>query len=172
MVSGGGLSTFYFDSLAGTVTQQVTAVANFLVATDDRRSSGLTWAIENDVAQLNAATGALEGVSSGPLAIGVGTGAGDPLPPNAQGLLQIFTNVIAGGRLLRGRLFLPGSMEADSQVGAPNNTYITDYNAAGAALIADPNTLWVVWSRTNGSAHNVTAVNTWTKWATLTGRRD
>jgi len=170
---GGGLSTFYFDSATGTAAQQVAAVATFLGSTDDRRVIAQTWATAADVATLNVGTGALESTTSTTPSTGTGTQTGDALPPAVQGLLRLLTSTVAGGRLLRGRLFLPGAGAGSSDSnGGVLAAYSGDYNAAGAALIADTNTNWMVWSPTHSTAASVTSVSCWSKWATLRSRRD
>lgn len=171
-IVGGGLSTFYFDSASGTPAQQVAAVATFLGATEDRRLSSVSWVSAADVATLNVGTGALEGITSVTQSSGTGTSATEAMPPASQGLLRILTSQIVSGRLLRGRIFLPGNSESDSGSGAPSSTYRTDYDAAAAALIADANTAWMCWSQTHGVAASVATANTWNKWAVLRSRRD
>lgn len=172
-VVGGGLSTFYFNSAVGTAAQQVSAVQTFLAATEDRRSTTLSWATAADVATLDIATGALTGITTTTPATGVGTAAGDIMPPSNQGLLRLLSSQIAGGRLIRGRLFLPGSIEGDNvSTGLPSNTYTADYNVAAAALIADANSEWRIWSPTHGVAPDVVTAVCWNKWAILRSRRD
>jgi hypothetical protein len=171
--NGGGLTTFYFNSSVGTAAQQVTAVGNFLAATEDQRSSLLSWQTAPDVATISQATGALEAVTTTTPSTGVGIESGNELSPTTQGLLRVLTTVVVGGRLLRGRIFLPGATEANSGApGTPIAAYLTDYNTAGAALIADANTEWVVWSRSHGTYGVITTANMWTKWAVLRSRRD
>lgn len=171
-IQGGGLSTFYFDGAVGTAAQQVAAVAAFLGATEDRRGVSVAWQTAADVSVLNSATGQLEGIFTTTPAQGVGATSGDLMPANCQGLLRLITPNVVGGRLLRGRIFLPGSLEVDNTLAVPNATYRTDYDTAGAALIADANSTWVVWSKTHGVMAVVGSVNTWTKWASLRSRRD
>ena len=171
--SGGGLSTFYFNDAVGTAAQNVASVATFLNATNDRRVAPCTWATEADVPTLNVGTGAIEGIVSTTPATGVGTAAGDALPPIAQGLLRLFTSQIVSGRLLRGRLFLPGAPESDSaSTGGTSATYRSDYEAAAAALIADANSDWSVWSQTHGTLASIATASIWSKWASMRSRRD
>ena len=172
-IQGGGLTTFYFSDAGGTAAQAVTAVNTFLAATEDRRVIGTAWAFAGDVQILNTATGALQAVTTVTPSSGTGTLAGDALPAQTQGLLRLLTTSVVSGRLLRGRLFLPGCGEADSgSGGTPGSTYRNDYDAAAAALIADGSSVWQVWSHTHGSAGDVTQAITWTKYAALRSRRD
>lgn len=169
---GGGLSTFHFDDGTGTSAQCVAAVAAFLAATEDRRSGGLSWSTLADVPIFNEQTGDLQAIDTVAVSSGVGTAGGDINPVATQGLLRLLTTAVVNGRLLRGRLFLPGTVEADNTLGAPTAAFLADYNAAGAALIADANTDWGVWSLTHGEIQPVVTASTWNRWAILTSRRD
>jgi len=146
-------------------------VATFLAATETQRTTQITWATAADVATLNTQTGKLEGLTSTTPATGAGSAAGDPAPFATQGLLRLFTNTIVNDRLLRGRLFLPGVVEASS-TGVPSAGYMTAYNTPAAALIADANTQWNVWSHTWGASSPVITASTWNRWAVLRSRRD
>jgi hypothetical protein len=172
-ITGPAVSTFAFDSLVGTAAQQASAVLAFLGATEDERANGCQYAINTQVRTLNTATGALEAVTSISPNSGSGTLAGDPLSPSTQGLLRLETGVVVNNRLVKGRLFLPGTTENVNQTpGTPIAAYRTDYEAAAAALIADANSAWCVWSRTHGQRPVITSANVWTKWAVLRSRRD
>lgn len=171
-VVGGGLSNFYFNSDGGTVAQAVTSVVDFLNSTEDQRSSALTWSCGADVDTLNVGTGTLEDTDSFTPATGTGTDGGQLLPPIAQGLLRVFTGTIVSGRLLRGRLFLPGATENHNNLGRPVAGYNSDYDAAAAAMIGDANSTWSVWSRTHGTLASVSNASVWSEWASLRSRRD
>lgn len=162
---------FNFNDAVGTAAQNVASVATFLNATNDRRTTNVTWATNPDVTTLNVGTGSLEGITSVTSVGGTGTMAGDMAPLAAQGLLRLLTGTIVAGRLLRGRIFMGGNGETDSN-GGPVAGYISDYDAAGATLVADANSDWSVWSRTHGVLASISTVTTWNKWAILRGRRD
>jgi len=170
-VVGNGLSTFNFSSTTGTAQQQATAVGTFLTATNDRRTTSITWTLDTDVPTLDVATGQLQAITTVTSAQALGTAAGDLIPFATQGLLRLFTGTIVGGRLLQGRIFLPGAVESDSN-GGPTSTYMTDYDTAAAALVADANADWSVWSRTHGVLSSVAQGSTWNEWAVLRSRRD
>ena len=170
---GGGLSTFYFNSTVGTAAQQVAAVAAFLNGIQANISTQATWQTSGDVATLNIGTGVLEAVTSVAQSTGAGTASGDMCPPATQGLVRALTNVVVAGRLLRGRIFIPGVPEASNgSSGGPVSGYRTAIDAAAATLLGDANTEWSVWSLTHGVLASVTAANTWSKFATLRSRRD
>jgi len=133
---------------------------------------GLGWITGADVAVLNSVTGALEGTATVAQSSGAGSAAGDAQPPAVQGLLRLITSNVVAGRLLRGRLFLPGSLEASNTSGQPSAGYRTAYETPAAALIADANTEWQIWSQTHGVPAVVQSANVWTRWAVLRSRRD
>lgn len=169
---GGGLSTFYFDDGTGTPAQQVAAVALFLSSTEARRSTLTSWVTAADVATLNVGTGALEAITSTTQSSGVGTNAAAQMPPVVQGLLRGLTSIVTGGRLLRARIFLPGTTISDATLGAPTATYKSGYDAAAATLISSANADWAAWSRTHGVRASIVSANTWNKFAELRSRRD
>jgi len=169
---GGGLSNFYFNSTGGTVAQAVTSVVDFLVATEASRSNNLSWSCGGDIDTLNVGTGALEDQENFTPAVGTGGDGGDELPPISQGLLRLTTGQIVSGRLLRGRLFIPGATETSNTAGFPTTTFRNDYNDAADAMIADANSAWSVWSRTHGTLATITSASMWTQWASLRSRRD
>lgn len=124
-------------------------------------------------------TGVLTGAFPGtdPATVG-GTGAGDCLPRQTQGLLQLGTSSVIGGRRVRGRLFIPGPLEADNGPnGAPVAGYISDVTAAFAALNTAGATTSMprVWHRpVNGAGGQAVAITSYacsTKWAALRSRR-
>lgn len=169
---GGGLSTFMFDTGTGTATQCVTAVAAFMGAVDNQMSNTVVWQTESDVATLDTQSGQLESITSTTPQTGQGALAGEILPPATQGLLRLRTDVIVGGRLLRGRLFLPGMTETNNDGGGPLAALRTAIDAAAATLIADANSNWQVWGKTSGSQGAITSATLWTKWGILRSRRD
>jgi len=169
---GGGLSSFLFNSAVGTPTQMGSAVSTFLAATEDRRCDQLSWVRVPIVNTYNEVTLALESTAGLVASSGVGTDIAQCLSPATQGLLQLRTGLITFGRLLRGRLFLPGPTEQANNDGKPDAAYIADYDAAAAALAGDANTDLVVWSRTHGVKSVVTSALTWNQWAVLRSRRD
>lgn len=173
LIAGGGLTTFYFSDATGTPAQHVSAAALYLSATEAQRVTSCSWATDTDVATLNVGTGTLEGITNVASTSGVGTAAGDAMPPTTQGLQQLFTNSVTTGRLLRGRLFLPGAPESvNGSTGVPMSAIATAYNAAAATLIANANADWSVWSKTHGVLASVQSVAFWPKWAVLRSRRD
>ena len=165
------LSTFYFSDGGGTAQQAATAAGNFWAAVDAKMSVAMTWVQDSEVAEVNVGTGAVEGVSSIVPMNGVGGVAGDALPPATQGLVRWRTGVFVAGREIRGRTFIPGCVESESN-GLPAGSSTAVWNAAASALIADATSLFVVWSKTHGVEQVVTAGGAWNQFAVLRSRRD
>jgi hypothetical protein len=167
------LSTFYFNSAVGSPTQMGSAVSAFLGSTEGQRSNGLAWTRVPEVATFNEVTGTLESVAGLVPGSGVGTNVTDALSPTTQGLLQLRTGLIVFGRLLRGRIFLPGPCEAhNGSSGGPLAGYVDPYETAAATLVGDANTDLVIWSQTHGVKAPVASADVWSKWASLRSRRD
>jgi len=133
----------------------------------------LSWSIEGFAGVIDDTDGSLVGVDT--IAggnSGTGESADDPAPYATQGLMQLFTGTVAGGRLLKGRTYIPGVTEASNTDGRPKDTYLTDIVAAYNALAAVTDAELLVWSRKNGLSAPVTGAAAWTQWAVLRSRRD
>lgn len=148
----------------------VAAVGDFWTAIDQYMVTSLSWATEAEVENITPA-GALQGVLVTTPETGSGGDAGQGLPPATQGLIRWRTGVIVSGRELRGRTFIPGLAETASD-GGPQGTFVTDANAAAAALAAESVGELVVWSRTHAAAHPVISGTLWSEFAVLRSRRD
>lgn len=177
---GGGpfLNTLYFDEAGGTAQQAADAARNFWAGIAGLMVSTLGIQVQLEVAQINAATGALTGsqsIVSAPLAC---TSAGDPLPSAAQGLIRFLTGVVLDGRFVKGRCFVPGLTELNNTGTRLTATSKTSLEVAANNLIADINSVLVVWHRPKGvpPAGGVQVVasgrSVWDEFAVLTGRRD
>lgn len=142
-------------------------------------SSALTFNFDPTVIAVEATTGVLSGAFTGtePADV-VGTGSGDILPLQTQGLLRLGTSTIINGRRVRGRLFVPGPIESvNAAGGVPSGSYVTDVTAGGATLFdagatsSEP----VVWHRpvngAGGSHALVTSVACAPTWSVLRSRR-
>jgi len=169
---GDGLGTFWFNAATGTAQNCVTAVETFMNGIDQVLTQDLSWVCENDVYSFDSGTGALTGITSTAVSPTFGQLSDNNNPPAVQGLLRLRTDTVISGRLLRGRLFIPGSTEANNDDGQPSATFKTAVDTAAAALIADANTDWIVYSRTHSSIATVVSGSTWNKWAQLRSRRD
>ena len=168
------LSTMYF--IAATENQAaadavIAAVGAFWGAVDARLGTAIQWTTDPSVAVLD-----LDGTQTGAFAttpqVGTGASATELMPPANQILLRLRTNLFVGGREIRGRIFVPGNTEADATAGLVASAAQTAVNVAAAALIADANTIWAVWSPTNATATAVVSATAWSQWAVLRSRRD
>lgn len=173
MTNGPGLSTFYFLGTGGTAASDAaSAVATFWDGLESKLPSYGTWALQTNVAEIDPATGALEDLHVVAAASGTGTDSSPQLPFAAQGLIRLNTGAIIGGRQIKGHIFIPGPSEASSDAGRPTGTYRDALASAAAGLVGDSDSQWAVWSRTNGSAVEITSGSAWTEWAVLRSRRD
>lgn len=167
------LSTFYFGTSGEELAQAaVDGVATFLSAVDAEVSNALSWTTEPEVAEMTEA-GQITAVHSTTAASG-GGGQSSGLMSNAtQGLIRLRTGVFAGGREIRGRLFVPGvTISAGLTSGDTSAGYRAALQAAADALIAYSPAAWLVWSRTNAQAPVITSASVWTEFAVLRSRRD
>lgn len=168
------VSTQYFTgSTDSEASDAADAVAAFFGSLDAKWPNTYSWNVLPFVDVINDATGALVAVvNTGGGNSGTGAASDDLAPFATQGLLQLSTGTVVGGRLLRGRVFLPGVTEFDTAAGKPTSSYVTAVNTAYSALVGVlPNTLRV-WSRKHGTSALVTAASAWSQWAVLRSRRD
>lgn len=168
-------SNHYFtdDATLSTAQDAIDAVDTFWTALSGNLTNAMTWNVEGTVARIDDVTGALNGQWAGVANAGVGGSAGEIIPRVAQGLVRWLTPNVVGGRMLRGRTFIPGVLESINTVsGVPTAAFVTLLATAGNALIADAGNELRVWSRTHGVSHPATAALGWTEWASLRSRRD
>jgi len=166
------LSTFYFDGSGSTAAADAaTAVSTFQNAVDNIQDTGLSWRVDPQVVEMDPVTGqATASYAQGSLN-GTGALGAESLPFASQGLIQLRTGVYAAGREIRGRLFIPGLVEASNNDGAVVAATVTALNNAAGSLITDANSDWGVWSRTNGTIETIVSATTWEQFATLRTRR-
>jgi hypothetical protein len=135
-------------------------------------TGSLSCAISGDVEVIDISTGQITGVVSVTGAVNAGSAAGDALPFLVQGLARLQTSLYLGGRQLRGRMFLPGMMEAqNTAAGVPAAAMQTAVNTALATYIAhaaDP----AVYSRKYSAVASVSSATLSPKWSYLRTRRD
>ena len=128
---------------------------------------------------VESTTGVLTGAFAGtdPASV-VGTGTGDPLPRQTQGLVRLTTSTVIGGRRLRGRLFIPGPLEsANTTGGLPSSGYPSALTTSFGSLLTAGATASspVIWHRpTGGTGGNnalITGIGGATTWSVLRSRR-
>jgi hypothetical protein len=166
------LSTHYFSGGAQSdADDAVTAVGTFWGAVDGLIDSSISWATDAEVVEIAAGTGAPQGSFATTPATGTGAVSGTANPWASQGLIRWRTGVFIGGREVRGRTFVPGMTQVSGSDGVPAAATITTLNNAAAALIADANSVLLIWSKTHGVEHAVTSGSAWNQFAILRGRR-
>ena len=178
------LSTWYFQNDLGSASAAVTNVRAFLTTLAPRFVTGLRVDLEADQSIIDDQTGTLQSIETGvPGASIVGTNGGEPLPFQTQGVMRLTTDGIVAGRRVRGRFYVPGPSEADSNP-VPLASYLTVLNNAGANLITATAAggAWAVWSRPvvnsptvpnrPGSSHPIKGSSGWSKWGIQRRRRD
>ena len=128
---------------------------------------------------VEATTGVLTGAFNGtdPTTT-VCTGATDPLPRQTQGLVRLGTSSVINGRRLRGRLFIPGPLEAANDAsGLPTSGYTSSTTTSFASMLTAGATASapVIWHRPQGGSGGasalITSVGTATAWSVLRSRR-
>ena len=136
--------------------------------------SGVTAAVLPNVDVIDPVTGQTTGsfgVTTTPNAMGA---SGDQQPVAVQGLVQLRTGVYVSGREIRGRVFIPGSVDTADLAGAPNPVYSTSLGNVFSTAITDSAALGnplAIWSPTRGQAEPVASAAGWTQWAVLRSRR-
>jgi hypothetical protein len=167
------LSTFYFLPTSGKTAQMaVAATGAFWTAVKAHMANTLSFATEPEVVSIDAITGLATGSTAVTQVTGTGTSGGSPIAPATQGLVRWRTGVFTGGREIRGRTFLPGVTTGDNNAGVPIALYKTDINTAAAALIADANSDFCIWSKKHANDPLATSGVVWTQFAVLRSRRD
>jgi hypothetical protein len=128
---------------------------------------------------VEATTGVLTGAFTGTTPASVtGTVATDGLPRQTQGLCRLGTSSVVDGRRLRGRLFLPGTTEAQNDTnGLPVSAYTTGIVSSFGSILSPGATASapVVWHRPQAGAGGVSAAITSVAaaptWSVLRSRR-
>lgn len=181
-------STQYFEALSAVsatgAQDAASAVSAFWSAFAIHIHSDGTLDIEDTVDVLNELNGDLVDSFSTTTAPTQPSGAGDKLPPVTQGLLRLDTGIILDSHRIKGRVFIPAPLEADSTGGAPSAAYQTDLDTAANSLIASTaNMALCVWHRPkftgdppvltrNGQAVVANSVSPSATWSFLRSRRD
>lgn len=166
------LSTMYFQETATLTNAQNcnTAVGNFWGAVDNQLPNILNWSTQGTVEEISN-LGVLTNSFGVTPVTGVGSLTGSLAPSVLQAVLQCRTGSYINGRENRGRIFIPGLLTSNDSSGNPSTTFKNAINTAAAALIADANTTWCIWSRKNGVNSAIISAVTWSTWGVLRSRR-
>jgi hypothetical protein len=169
---GPQVNTLYFSSFPGRTAEAASAAAGVLWSALRFVMSGeYSFATEADVYTMNDGTGEITGVTTTTVTTDVGEASGDPLPWMTQGLIRWNTGLYVGGRLVKGRVFIPGATEGLSTGGIPDASYTNSVQAAIDALLADTTAELMVWSQKNTDTYPVIGGSPGTMWSYLSSRR-
>jgi len=180
------MNTLMFDANGAQLAQDAAdAVAAFWGSVDALMDSSVSWVTEPTVVEFDELDGTPEAFRTVTTASGTGAVADISLPYASQALIRLFTANVVNGHQVRGRIFVPGITRNNLGEGVPNAALITAFNTAIATLIADADSLLMVWARPVdashatplspervGTTHAVTAGSTSSQFAVLTSRRD
>lgn len=171
-----GVTVWHFDGDLTTpgIEQDVAdATQTFWTAMRPLVVNDQTMTVQPEVLEVDVATGQTTGVASVTTTPAVGTSTADQLPQLAQALVRWRTGFYSSGRELRGRTFLPGlSVASTTSTGAVIAATITAINNAAAALLANPEANFGVWSAKYGTFASATSATTWNEWASMRSRRE
>ena len=165
---------FFGGETEGEAVAAVTAVGDFWDDLSIVTSSALDSRTEPEVFNIQPETGMTLGVfNTTPRTMG-GATAGDVNPFATQMLLRWRTGVFVAGRELRGRTFVPGTLEAQNTNGRPLSTALGFAQTAMDTFRTNsvPAGDLAVWSRKHGQAALVNSGTPWDQWAILRTRRD
>lgn len=168
-----GYSNLYFqgDTLSE-ATGAANAVQAFYLAIRGFQSNLFRAQVQSEVAVVDPTTGNTTDVLSvpaQPLISGAANAA--LLPPGAQAVVRFSTPLFRAGRRVQGRTNVPGwTTSANDPAGAPSAQLLGDLRTAAAALIADTNSVLVVYSPTGGVFGAVSGSSVLSRWGTLRSR--
>lgn len=166
-------STLHFRDSGGTAQQAATAARTFLVAFQNYISSNTGVTVLPEVFTLDTLTGEPTAVTSTTTTPFGGGAAGDPLPRGTQLNVRFRTGTFVNGHEVRGRFYVPSVVEAENDTsGNPSSALRTAAANAGAALIADANSLFCIYSKVHQAAYDVATATAVSKWSFLRSRRD
>lgn len=173
--TGGGINRLYFeDSLSPAAAAG--AVVDFWEACAAVQVNTLQMIVDGTMEIVDVTTGQITGLATTDTVTVTGANAQDPLPKASQGLLRLRTGEFIEGRERRGRIFIPGLLEANNDAGQVSTSLRNALNTAGEILTATD--FFCVYSRPkpdvpgSGAFSLVASVDCWSQWAVLRSRRD
>nr|CRY97409.1 hypothetical protein [uncultured prokaryote] len=168
-------SNMYFDILGGGTSFDaeplITGVQTFWQTINGALTEPLVGTVDGVVQVYDEVTGNAIGAQSTTNETFVGSATAGGLPKATQGLIELRTGMYAGGREIRGKVFIPslGSVVNDGSL--PKASYLTQWVGA-AETLRDAGLGWCVWSRKNGVSPLVLNINAYQNFAVLRSRRD
>lgn len=166
-----GTNTFLASTGDTDVDDLRTALAAFYTGfMTDQCSDDVAVTIPSAGSKIDSTTGQLSGLwASGTPTTVAGADTGNRVPDVAQILVQMHTDLVVNGRLLRGRVFIPGLRVTALTNGELSSGTITDVTASAEANLTGR---VCVYSRTHKTFATVGACTTWNEMASLRSRRD
>lgn len=166
-----GYSIWHFDSDLSGAQDAADAALVFLNELDTFLSPQMQARVDNEVQQIDPATGQITGVET-VSTIGVtGQASGKMLPQSTCLLIRWRTGAFVGGREQRGRTFIPGFTDANNDTDGEPLAGLISGIASRAQTLADTSTL-CIWSPTNQGFATVTTAQVWDEWAVMRSRRE
>lgn len=166
------LSTQFFNVIGGlTAADAVADLHTFWTTVAGQIANDLTLQIEQEVAEVDIATGEVTGIVPVSSASISGGDTRNALSWATQGLLRLRTGTYVGGREVRGRVFIPAPTDGNNSNGQPATGYQTAINAALATLLGSSTSELMVYSRKHRDAVPVLSGTVWNQWAVLRSRR-
>lgn len=171
-----GLAMFtvmYFDVLVATAANQRLTLETLWQGFGANLSDDYDWEVETTGRVIDEASGGLVGGWADPTArAGVGGAAQEPVPDASQILLRWTTGVVADGRFLQGRTFVPG-LQRDALLGGNLNPTATTALSAVANGFATAGMGFVIWHRPTATrSGSMAAVNAGSCWSELAVQRN
>lgn len=167
-------TNFYTNNGLVTASNAQSAVIAWCNSIKTTITNAATMNIEGDVALIDSVTDSITGVTSVGSSSVVGTVSTGRVPGAVQIVVRRLTGSYAGGRQIRGRLYIPyAGAGVIAATGVVSPTTVTNVNAAmtayKGALIAGAD---VVYSRVNKTGYAVTSDVVWNEFGVMRSRRD
>lgn len=161
-------------SLSGAVTPgaAVTYTDNLMNVLKGWVNTSVTITTEGDVAQVDSATDQIVGVSTVSPMTRTGSGTGSAFPPANQILVRWLTGSFAGGRQIRGRMYIPYLTTGAATGSGVNPAAITSINGGVSSYLTAMGPAAVVYSRKNHSSPAISSFSVWNQFGVMRSRRD
>lgn len=172
---GGGINKLYFDDSLSAASA-AGAVVDFWEACAAVQVNTLQMIVDGTVEIVDVESGQVTGLAVTDTVTVTGANNQDPLPKASQGLIRLRTGDFINGRERRGRIFVPGLLEANNEGGSVGTSLRTALATAADILVATD--LFVVYRRPpadepgTGAFSIVQSASVWDQWAVLRSRRD
>lgn len=169
--------TGYFEAPGGDPNDYAEAwhqfVGNGITGQTASYPISATLTTEANLQVVDPVSGDVQGFLESEQIVTSGSSTSPMLPPSNQYLVRFTTGVYIDGRQVRGRTYIPcpslAGATAQGTVSAGDRIALTD---RGQALIDDPDSNFVIWSKKNQRWHSAVNADCWSQYAVLRSRRD